>query len=193
MQTKEEIVSEIISLVTQLADAQEAEQTDQTVEMLTIRECTEVMIDNCKRECSEKVKAWCHAIAVEQSQIRKLEREYDAALLKEQKKMVSAILFSSHFTADEISDVVHAVELLFSWAAVWSRSSPQRKHADGNPISFRTAISEAVQSAADCITALIRPILPIYTSWRDGNEEAGFTCARTGKANTDGMGADSAP
>ena len=43
MQTKEEIVSEIISLVTQLADAQEAEQTDQTVEMLTIRECTEVI------------------------------------------------------------------------------------------------------------------------------------------------------
>ncbi len=65
--------------------------------------------------------------------------------------------------------------------------------ADGNPIWFRTAISEAVQSAADCITALIRPILPIYKSWRDDNEEAGFTCARTGKANADGMGADSAP
>lgn len=74
----------------------------------------EQMIDNCKRECSEKVKAWRHEIAVEQSQIRKLKREYDAALLEEQKKMVSAILFSSHFTADEISDVVHAVELLFS-------------------------------------------------------------------------------
>ena len=43
MQTKEEIVSEIISLVTQLADSQEAEQADQTVEMLTIRECTEVI------------------------------------------------------------------------------------------------------------------------------------------------------
>ena len=74
----------------------------------------EQMIDNCKRECSEKVKAWRHEIAVEQSQIRKLKREYDAALLEEQKKMVSAILFSSHFTADEISDVVLAVELLFS-------------------------------------------------------------------------------
>ena len=43
MQTKEEIVSEIISLVTQLADTQETEQADQTVEMLTIRECTEVI------------------------------------------------------------------------------------------------------------------------------------------------------
>lgn len=74
----------------------------------------EQMIDNCKRECSEKVKAWRHEIAVEQSQIRKLKREYDAALLEEQKKMVSAILFSSHFTSDEISDVVLAVELLFS-------------------------------------------------------------------------------
>ncbi|MCR5307090.1 MAG: hypothetical protein K6E36_11370 [Oscillospiraceae bacterium] len=74
----------------------------------------EQMIDNCKRECSEKVKAWRHEIAVEQSQIRKLKRDYDTALLEEQKKMVSAILFSSHFTADEISDVVLAVELLFS-------------------------------------------------------------------------------
>ena len=43
MQTKEELVSEIMALVTQLADAQETEQANQTVEMLTIRECTDVI------------------------------------------------------------------------------------------------------------------------------------------------------
>lgn len=41
-QTKDELVSEIISLVTKLAESTE-EQSEQPVEMLTIKECTDVI------------------------------------------------------------------------------------------------------------------------------------------------------
>ena len=74
----------------------------------------ERMITACRQECAEKVKAWKHEIAVGQSQIRRLNKEYDNAVLEEQRKLISAILFSSRFTADEISEVIAAVEILFT-------------------------------------------------------------------------------
>ena len=74
----------------------------------------ERMIAACRLECAEKIKAWKHEIAAGQSQIHKLEMEYDNAVLEEQRKLISAILFSSRFTTCEISEIVSAVEMLFS-------------------------------------------------------------------------------